>query len=586
MEFLQSGPIPKEDIKIPHKEGWYNKLMATPNRVFGEQVLVATGMSDKWPERSKDVPVLQFNGEEAMLYQSAFPTFSGTMSVRPLRDDEEYWYEQIKPNFMYARTKQFAAPPVATEGVHIPNPRLCRAMTPAGKEIVCLSSVLRDLEVEHEEKKPKKAAKKKVTIAGGAATKKAETAGMASDAASRKEAVAKKPKVEVKKAPSCPKIIIIPPKTTTVEGKAGEVEKTVEKDTVADKAGKKPIDITSEVTKTPEFAKVTGGEQPAVERVDPEVRGENPTAQHTGPVHTELIKTSTAGESAGGVHVEGVIKDIAAAGGDAGGSGADARKGAPGKKPRQPSPIRVEDTLGDIYYKTYGESRADEPQAPVWNLIQSDTLVKFGACRERMMGAFPPAEIVREWRTLHLERASWEKHRERLAAEAKLFEQVQIKLQEDRASFDKEKKSKEWGLQGLKKKLQASKDTLADERRKWRVACENENKKMFTARTKITNLEAQVEGLKKSEAEFKEKYEETKSHRERAEVDLNAQILSKDRDLAGKDAEIAELKRRLREEQEGLEAEQQKNESMEIDLAVRRLRLIPRRKRIRSAFLL
>ncbi|KAJ0670395.1 hypothetical protein HanOQP8_Chr13g0473691 [Helianthus annuus] len=78
-----------------------------------------------------------------------------------------------------------------------------------------------------------------------------------------------------------------------------------------------------------------------------------------------------------------------------------------------------------------------------------------------------------------------------------------------------------------------------------RVACDNKNKKMFAARTKITNLEAQVTGLKKSEADFKEKYEEAKSHSERVEVELNAQILCKDRDLAGKDTKIAELKRRL-----------------------------------------
>ncbi|MFS7965959.1 hypothetical protein Hanom_Chr09g00768241 [Helianthus anomalus] len=50
MEFCQSGLIPNEDIKIPHKEGWYNKIMLMPNMVFGEQVLVAAGMSDKWPE--------------------------------------------------------------------------------------------------------------------------------------------------------------------------------------------------------------------------------------------------------------------------------------------------------------------------------------------------------------------------------------------------------------------------------------------------------------------------------------------------------------------------------------------------------
>ncbi|MFS8007664.1 hypothetical protein Hanom_Chr14g01263741 [Helianthus anomalus] len=50
MLFRLPGAIPKEDVKIPHKEGWYNKIMATPNRMFRKQVLVAAGMSNKWPE--------------------------------------------------------------------------------------------------------------------------------------------------------------------------------------------------------------------------------------------------------------------------------------------------------------------------------------------------------------------------------------------------------------------------------------------------------------------------------------------------------------------------------------------------------
>ncbi|KAJ0905806.1 hypothetical protein HanRHA438_Chr07g0317301 [Helianthus annuus] len=162
-------------------------------------------MSDKWPECSEYVPVLLHDGEEVALYQTLFPAFAGTMGVRPLRGGEEYWFEQIKPNFLYARTELFAPPPAATEGVRIPKPRPCRAITLAGKEIVYLSSeesvalsehelkpsyvfagVLHDLGVEHEEKRLKRVAKKKVTVAGGAASKKTETTGATSVAASWK----------------------------------------------------------------------------------------------------------------------------------------------------------------------------------------------------------------------------------------------------------------------------------------------------------------------------------------------------------------------------------------------------------------
>ncbi|KAJ0435040.1 hypothetical protein HanPSC8_Chr17g0788971 [Helianthus annuus] len=59
----ESDGIKKEELPTPKRVYWYLWLMATPNRVFGEQVLVAAGMSDKWPKRSEEVPVLMLTGE-------------------------------------------------------------------------------------------------------------------------------------------------------------------------------------------------------------------------------------------------------------------------------------------------------------------------------------------------------------------------------------------------------------------------------------------------------------------------------------------------------------------------------------------
>ncbi|KAJ0792058.1 hypothetical protein HanOQP8_Chr01g0013051 [Helianthus annuus] len=104
------------------------------------------------------------------------------MGVRPLREDEESWYEQIKGNFMYPVAEAFAAPPIATEGTQFPKPRPLRSVTSAGKEVFYLSSeesvgfssgelsswsnifagVLRDLGIDPEEKK--KPLKKKKTV--------------------------------------------------------------------------------------------------------------------------------------------------------------------------------------------------------------------------------------------------------------------------------------------------------------------------------------------------------------------------------------------------------------------------------------
>ncbi|MFS8018793.1 hypothetical protein Hanom_Chr15g01396231 [Helianthus anomalus] len=97
-------------------------------------------MSDKWPETSEEVPLLKFNGEEGKLYQVAFPTFGGSMGVRPLRSGEPYWYEQIKSNFLYPPAGVFAIPPSASEGALLPKPRPLRGVTSAVKKILYLSN--------------------------------------------------------------------------------------------------------------------------------------------------------------------------------------------------------------------------------------------------------------------------------------------------------------------------------------------------------------------------------------------------------------------------------------------------------------
>ncbi|KAJ0795154.1 hypothetical protein HanPI659440_Chr04g0147291 [Helianthus annuus] len=173
--------IPKEDLPIPKTALWYQQLTPTPNRVFGENVLVAAKMSDQWSPSSREVPVLKLGDQEAQLYQAAFTTFGGSMGVRAVCDDEESWYDQIKGNFMFPAADAFASPPTATEGAQYPKPRPLRSVTLAGKETFYLSSeesvgssngelsswskifagVLRDLGIDPEEKKKKPVKKKK-----------------------------------------------------------------------------------------------------------------------------------------------------------------------------------------------------------------------------------------------------------------------------------------------------------------------------------------------------------------------------------------------------------------------------------------
>ncbi|KAF5782587.1 hypothetical protein HanRHA438_Chr11g0510381 [Helianthus annuus] len=94
-------------------------------------------------------------------------------------------------------------------------------------------------------------------------------------------------------------------------------------------------------------------------------------------------------------------------------------------------------------------------------------------------------------------------------------------------------------------------------------------------RTEITNLKARVEELTKSKTDFEERHEAVKSHREHTEVlqvELEQQLITKNKDMVGKDVEIAELKRCLRESEKALEAEKQKAESLETDHEAEKLK--------------
>ncbi|MFS7915453.1 hypothetical protein Hanom_Chr02g00165501 [Helianthus anomalus] len=123
------------------------------------------------------------------------------------------------------------------------------------------------------------------------------------------------------------------------------------------------------------------------------------------------------------------------------------------------------------------------------------------------------------------ERADWEKYRERLLKQVQNFEQMKNTFSE-KAAFEAERKSKEWGRDGLKSKLQAAEELLSKEREEWK------------------------------------KVEEVQADKDLVEAELNAH---KDKELAAKDVEITELNRRLFEAPD-------KNESLEIDLEAERVK--------------
>ncbi|KAJ0483338.1 hypothetical protein HanIR_Chr13g0663731 [Helianthus annuus] len=233
------------------------------------------------------------------------------------------------------------------------------------------------------------------------------------------------------------------------------------------------------------------------------------------------------------------------------------------------------------------ESRGDALHQPPWGLKQKDTFVEFAPCRDWFLNSIPPSEvdrqrarthsglyhayvvgeanaraanhqIVREWRTLVREREDWEKYRERMLRRINEFDKSKAAFDEEKAKFEADRKSEEWGREGLKGKLRAAKDLLAKEKAEWKKICERDNHRAYAARSKIVELEGKVVDLT-AKVEDAQAAQAAKEQIEIELAEVKAQLSGKDKDLKAKDVEIVELKRRL-------QAQIERRKSLEIDL--------------------
>ncbi|XP_035834057.1 uncharacterized protein LOC118482608 [Helianthus annuus] len=561
--------IPKEDLPIPKTALWYQQLTSTPNRVFGENVLVAAKMSDRWSPSSREVPVLKLGDQEVQLYQAAFTTFGGSMGVRAVRDDEESWYDQIKGNFMFPAADAFASPPTATEAKGKAGAGGSKSSGSAGSrnpDAGATPSFPEDVEEEEnagarligrkrgrsEATTGVASAPQSVVIPAIGKTSRLRSLYQFSPEIKKKtpekavtfvEAGAKRPKITVRSTDAA----------AQDAAKAAEAQRKVEQERLAEVAKKQALEK--------EMAAKKAMDQP-LKSPGPEVT--RPAG--TGPVNISKGsgRYSSSGASSGG----------------AGGY--------------NPTVVGAKDTVGDIYYKTYTEEeRGDALHQAPWSLKQKDTFAEFSASREWFLNSFPPGEvnrqrakthemlyrtyilgeanarsanhqIVREWRTMVRERADWEGYRERTLKRIAEFEKSKAALDEERAKFEADKKAEEWGREGLQKKLHNAEEQLAKEKAEFKRICAQDNERTYALRQKIVGLEATV-------ADLTSKVEEAqgeKTAKQQMEVELTeakVQLSNKDKDLHAKDVEIAELKRRLNEQID-------RCESLEIDLEAEKVK--------------
>ncbi|MFS7981361.1 putative transcription factor C3H family [Helianthus anomalus] len=201
------------------------------------------------------------------------------------------------------------------------------------------------------------------------------------------------------------------------------------------------------------------------------------------------------------------------------------------------SPIRLDETLEDYYYRTYSEKRASEIHAPFsdWQIY-----------RDWLQGIFPPAEvkfqkershdhtyrsyleetasststthrIVRELRNMHKEWDAFEASKKEVAEEKAKVAALRAKLDADQAEFESEQKTEEWSAAGWKRKAESEAALLSEERKRWREICDKDNNEKMVLRNNINNLKAEIEKLKKERAEAEAARDEARSHREMCE---------------------------------------------------------------------
>ncbi|KAJ0588339.1 hypothetical protein HanIR_Chr04g0173491 [Helianthus annuus] len=208
------------------------------------------------------------------------------------------------------------------------------------------------------------------------------------------------------------------------------------------------------------------------------------------------------------------------------------------------SPIRPDETPGDYYYRCYSEKKASEIHTPVWNLKKGDTFSDWRVCLDWLYRSFPPGEIkfqegrphekkyhayleeaatytstthriVHEWRSMHKEWAAFEASKKKVAEDEARAALLRAKLEADRAKFESDQKTEEWCVAGWKRKAEAEAALLSKERKNWRVICEKDNNEKIGLRNIINNLKAEVERLKKQDADI-EKLKQEKVEAEAA----------------------------------------------------------------------
>ncbi|MFS8019252.1 hypothetical protein Hanom_Chr15g01401601 [Helianthus anomalus] len=116
MTFRGKEDVVTETIQTPHSETWYQDLKDVSSIELSERALVAAGMSLYWKMDCEDRQVYMEGDKIVSLNVVAYQRENGRLATIPKRVDEELWYLQIIKNFALPRDEDLAAQPSTGAG--------------------------------------------------------------------------------------------------------------------------------------------------------------------------------------------------------------------------------------------------------------------------------------------------------------------------------------------------------------------------------------------------------------------------------------------------------------------------------------
>ncbi|KAM0068593.1 hypothetical protein Hdeb2414_s0002g00074951 [Helianthus debilis subsp. tardiflorus] len=403
MTFRGAEDIKVENLKTLESEIWHQDMKDIPSIELPKRALVAAGMSLHWKMDREDKPVYMEDDTIVSLYVVAYKREKGRMTTISKGANEALLYYQIIKNFALPKDEDLAAQPSTGAGPEKKKKRVPVAAVALKKADAPKAKVIKEEKEEPQdtsdvppsnpdEPMDLDSSPEPLVRTEAVKRKKAEVEATTQPANKMpRRKIGKKGNLDAfvaKVSPEKPIPFVraessyvfnddLPPSPLRASIKEQlEGAKTAEADIEKTVEVKEPVVMELEAKKVVEAETIdVGAIKPKSSEIVAQDLEKGKSIQDDHVITIPFLATTSA------PHMD------------------DVEKSPPGVDQgfiyhdEEDSPIHLEETLGDYYYRSYSEKIAFEIHAHVWKLKQGDTFSDWQICRDWLQGVFLPAEV-------------------------------------------------------------------------------------------------------------------------------------------------------------------------------------------------